>query len=192
VPRPETEQLAEFGWKFLEDCGETPKALDFGTGTGCIAIALAVKCPRAEIWGLDTSSSALALAKRNADRHQVGEKVHFLEASTLDLADPGLRFDLVISNPPYINSSEIGQLQPEVKDFDPLLALDGGADGLDYYRLLATQAGQVLACGGRFMAEFGDGQAEAIRAIFQSQNWIVENIVEDYTRRQRFLIARRE
>ncbi len=101
-------------------------------------------------------------------------------------------FDLIISNPPYIPSAEIATLQPEVRDFDPRGALDGGGDGLDFYRLIASQAAAFLKPGGKVMLEFGDGQAEAIRRIFENEKWIVEAVKEDYSQRARILIVRRD
>jgi len=211
VPRPETELLAELGWNFLSTLNSQPSTcLDFGTGTGCIAIALAVKCPTAKIVATDVSADALALAMRNAVRNGVAERIEFLQgdglaalqnvgqASCLSLSDekktgtggtPVLRFDLIISNPPYIPSAEIATLEPEVRDFDPRGALDGGADGLDYYRLLASQAPAFLKPGGKVMLELGDGQAEAVRKIFETEKWVVEAVKEDYSHRPRILIA---
>ena len=101
-----------------------------------------------------------------------------------------MEFDLIISNPPYISSAEIATLQPEVRDFDPRIALDGGTDGLDFYRLIALQAAAFLKMGGKVMLEFGDGQAEAVKNIFEAQKWIVEAVKEDYSQRARILIAR--
>ena len=101
-----------------------------------------------------------------------------------------MEFDLIISNLPYIPSAEIATLQPEVRDFDPRAALDGGADGLDFYRKLAAEAKPFLQPGGKIMLEFGDGQAEAIRTIFEAEKWIVEAVKEDYSHRARILIAR--
>jgi len=211
VPRPETELLAELGWNFLSTLNSQPSTcLDFGTGTGCIAIALAVKCPTAKIVATDVSADALALAMRNAVRNGVAERIEFLQgdglaalqnvgqASCLSLSDekktgtggtPVLRFDLIISNPPYIPSAEIATLEPEVRDFDPRGALDGGADGLDYYRLLSSQAPAFLRPGGKVMLELGDGQAEAVRKIFETEKWVVEAVKEDYSHRPRILIA---
>lgn len=236
VPRPETEVLAELGWKFLSELavggragsplpadgahGVTrPTGLDFGTGSGCLAIALAAKCPAARLTALDISAEALALARQNAQRNGVAERVEFLESNGFaalpgrdaqrwgerprepQLPDtdgsrghslhPETTFDLIISNPPYIPSAEIETLQPEVRDFDPRSALDGGGDGLDFYRRLAAEASPFLKPGGRIMLEFGDGQAEVIEKIFTAQNWIVEAVCEDYSQRQRILIARR-
>jgi release factor glutamine methyltransferase len=231
VPRPETELLAESGWEFLskleqsphlagghplpagrgEGRGEGRVAFDFGTGTGCIAIALAAKCPSAKIVATDISPDALALARENAVRHNVAERIEFLQgdgfaalqnvgqASCLFPSEkkkletggtPVLRFDLIISNPPYIPSAEITTLQSEVRDFDPRGALDGGVDGLDFYRKLAMEAKPFLKPGGKIMLEFGDGQADVLRKIFEAEKWIVEAVREDYSQRERFLIAK--
>jgi len=217
VPRPETELLAELGWKFLSTFNLQPStALDFGTGTGCIAIALAAKCPNAKIVALDISTDALALAKANAARNQVAERIEFLlgdgfaalqsegrvprvpdSNSEIKIGDSWnsslrkLEFDLLISNPPYIPSAEIATLDPEVRDFDPRLALDGGTDGLDFYRRLAAEAKPFLKPDGKIMLEFGDGQADAIKRVFENEKWIVEAVKEDYSQRARILIARR-
>jgi len=210
VPRPETELLAEYGWNFLVTRHSSPvTALDFGTGTGCIAIALAVKCPTAKITATDVSPDALAVAKENAARNRVAERIEFLpgdgfaalnsmwegrrvgDANSGTAARHPSQFDLIISNPPYIPSAEIPTLQPEVRDFDPRSALDGGADGLNFYHLFASQAAAFLKPGGKIMLEFGDGQAEAVRQIFENEKWIVEAVREDYSQRARILIARR-
>lgn len=192
VPRPETEQLAELGWKFLSNLNSQPStALDFGTGTGCIAIALAVKCPGAKITALDLSADALALAKQNAETNKVAERIEFLHGDGFAALANKAQFDIIISNPPYIASAEIGTLQPEVRDFDPHAALDGGADGLDFYRRLAKEASAFLKPGGKIMVEFGDGQAEDIKKIFESEKWIVEAVQADYSHRARFLVARK-
>ena len=210
VPRPETELLAEAGWDFLNslrgcrrEAAQTEPiaidqslrtlavtALDFGTGSGCIAIALAVKCPGARIMALDASAVALAVAKQNADRNGVSERIEFFRGDGFAALPSGFRFDLLVSNPPYIPSAEIATLQTEVRDFDPHGALDGGPDGLDFYRLLAAQAGPWLQPGGKIMLEFGDGQAAAIRKFFAAPGWSVEAVQMDYTQRDRILIAR--
>ncbi len=209
VPRPETELLAELGWQFLTERRSparlekhaqkhagpeagVPTALDFCTGSGCIAIALAAKCPGAKIIATDISAEALGLANENAARNNVAERIEFRQGDGFAVlkdgwgerprepgsaknqnGSPGVsphQFDLIISNPPYIPSAEIQTLEPEVRDFDPSLALDGGADGLEFYRLIASQAGAFLKPGGRVMVEFGDGHAEAIRKIFDQKS----------------------
>ena len=192
IPRPETELLAELGWKFLEAIKHQPStALDFGTGTGCIAIALAAKCPNAKITALDVSPEALALARQNAGQNQVTEQIEFLQGDGFAALTTGTTFDLLISNPPYIASVEIATLEPEVRDFDPRGALDGGADGLDFYRRLAAEAKPFLNPDGKIMLEFGDGQAEEIKKIFESEKWIVEAVQADYSQRARILTARK-
>jgi release factor glutamine methyltransferase len=170
---------------------QTLKALDFGTGSGCVAIALAVKSPAAEVYAIEILPDALALARQNAARHGVAERIQFLQGDGLAVLPQGMQFDLIVSNPPYVRSAEIDTLQPEVRDYEPRRALDGGADGLDYYRRLAGEAQPFLKPGARIMLEFGDGQAKAIAEIFQAQKWIVEAVQEDYTKRPRILIARR-
>lgn len=193
VPRPETELLAELGWQFLSTVNhQSSTALDFGTGSGCIAIALALKCPLSRIVATDISPDALAVATQNAVRHAVNERIEFQCGSGFAALPVGARYDLILSNPPYIPSREIASLQPEVRDFDPNVALDGGPDGLDFYRLIAEQAASLLKVHGKIMLELGDGQAEPAREIFEAQMWIVETIKQDYNQRSRILIARRE
>ena len=192
VPRPETELLAEQGWQFLSTLNPQPStALDFGTGTGCLAIALAVKCPGAKITAVDVSAEALALAGENAARHHVTGQIQFLRGDGFAAFSTDESFDLIISNPPYIPTAEIATLQPEVRDYDPGTALDGGADGLDFYRRLAREAKSFLKPDGRIMLEFGDGQDGTIRNIFEAEKWIVEAVKEDYSHRARILIARK-
>ena len=191
VPRPETELLAELGWQFLSTLNaQRSNAFDFGTGTGCIAITLAARCPNAKITATDISADALALAKENAERNQVAERIEFLQGDGFAAVPKDEPFDLIISNPPYIPSAEIATLQPEVRDFDPRGALDGGADGLDFYRKLAAEAQPFLKPGGKIMLEFGDGQADDIKRIFENEKWIVEAVKEDYSQRARILIAK--
>ncbi len=193
VPRPETELLAEEGWKFLSTLAPQPStALDFGTGSGCLAIALAAKCPTSKVYAIDVADEALQVARQNAERNHVANRIQFFPGngfSALRDLSP-IEFDLIVSNPPYIPSGEIETLDPEVRDFDPRGALDGGTDGLDFYRRLAGEARDFLKPEGRLMLEFGDGQAEAIKRIFEEQKWVVEAIREDYTQRQRILVAR--
>ncbi len=195
TPRPETELLAERGWTYLNQLSAIAShpctALDFGTGSGCVAIALACKCPSAEVYAIDISPEALLVARQNAARNGVSERIRFLQGDGFAVAPAGIRFDLIISNPPYIPSGEIASLQPEVRDFDPHRALDGGADGLDYGRRLAAEGASFLKSHGCLMLEFGDGQAESLRRVFQAQKWIVEAIEEDYTHQPRIMVARR-
>lgn len=192
IPRPETEILAERAWRFLQQRSEksqTARALDFGTGSGCLAVMLAVKCPGAVIHALDISSEALEVARGNALRHDVAGRILFHQGDGFSALREEGKFDLIVANPPYIPSEEIATLEPEVREYDPKLALDGGSDGLNFYQLLGGMAQNRLAADGRLMLEFGEGQAEKIQEIFEKQKWVVEGIEHDYTQRIRFLIA---
>ena len=195
IPRPETELLAERGWTFLNQLSalnpQPSTVLDFGTGSGCLAVALACKCLAAEVYAIDISPEVLALARENAVRHGVAERIRFLQSDGFAAVPEGTRFDLIISNPPYIRSGDIATLEPEVRDHDPRRALDGGLDGLDYGRRLAVESPRFLKPQARLMLEFGDGQTDRLRQIFQAQKWIVEAIEEDYTHQPRIMIARR-
>jgi release factor glutamine methyltransferase len=188
VPRPETEMLAEMGWQFLKPKVES-EMFDLGTGSGCLAIAIAKNCEGARVVAGDVSTEALKLAKMNAEANDVMGRIDLRIGNGFEVLNPGERFDLIVSNPPYISSSEIESLQPEVRDFEPRGALDGGMDGLDWYRRIAKEARTFLRSGGKAMLEFGDGQHDAIRKIFEEENWIVEAIVDDYTRRPRIVVA---
>jgi len=224
IPRPETELLAEFGWRFLNQlcpagvverdpcsrereasfasdrlssplpipvCSSSPAVLDFGAGSGCIAITLAVKVPGVQVHALEISAEALELAQQNAAHHHRTDQIQFVQGDGLASLPTGVAFELIISNPPYIPTEDIATLEPEVRDYEPRRALDGGADGLDYFRTLAAAAASFLQPEGRIMLEFGDGQAAAVREIFEREKWIVEAMEEDYTRRPRILIAKR-
>ena len=193
VPRPETELLAEQGWTFLHSStlnSQPSTALDLGTGSGCLAVALAHKAPAAQVWATDISPDALEIARQNASRLGLAEHIRFLEGDRFGPLPAGTQFDLLISNPPYIPTAEIPTLQAEVRDHEPHRALDGGPDGLAFYRLFAAEAAPWLKPAGKVMLELGDGQADSIRALFEQQNWIVESILPDYTQRLRIFIAR--
>jgi len=195
VPRPETELLAERAWNYLNQLipkgNPGPAVVDFGTGSGCLAIAVAARSPTARVDALDVSAPALEVARGNALRHSLTERIHFFQGCGFTALPSEARYDLLMSNPPYIRSGEIDKLAPEVRDHDPRVALDGGADGLDFFRLLAHAGAERLNANGRMMLEFGDEQAEAVRELLEKQMWIVEEIVEDYTHRPRIVIARK-
>ena len=189
IPRPETELLVEQVWQFLVPRGDqAATVLDFGTGSGCIAIAIAHKFPPCEVHAIDASDEALRVARTNAER--MGAKVHFHRGVAInDLTSPHT-FDLVVSNPPYIPDAEVETLQPEVSRYEPRLALGGGKEGLDFYRMIASQARGRLAAEGRVMVELGHGQEGAVRGIFEGEGWFVERVVADYAGTPRILIAR--
>ena len=187
VPRPETELLAEEGWKFLNALNRPSAFLDFGTGSGCIAIALCHFATASTGCAIDNSQDALNVARDNATRNKIHDRITFLESDGFSALDPSARFDLIISNPPYIPGAEIATLQEEVRNFDPHSALDGGSDGLDFYRLLAAEAKRFLSPVGKVLAEFGDRQEEKVATIFSSARWNVETIINDYSSRPRMI-----
>jgi release factor glutamine methyltransferase len=191
VPRPETEILAEQGWNFLNSLNRGCTYLDFGTGSGCLAIALCRFAKQSHGTAIDKSPEALAVAAENAAGNSCDNRIQFLQSDSFSAIDSSVSFDLIISNPPYIPTSEIPTLQEEVRRFDPHAALDGGSDGLDFYRLLAAEGMRYLAADGKLMVEFGDGQSEQLHSLFTSDGWNLEAILNDLTGRARILIANR-
>ena len=160
IPRHDTETLVEEAVKRGEGA---KKVLDIGVGSGCIAIALAKKLPGAEVFGVEQSAAALELAMRNAAKH--GAVVTMVNGSLFEPFS-GERFDLIVSNPPYIPTAEIAALQPEVRDYEPCDALDGGPDGLDFYRSIIPAAPEHLDSGGWLLFEVGIGQAGQVLELF--------------------------
>lgn len=166
IPRPETELLVrEMAERLARPVGhDAPLVADIGTGSGCIAVALADALPNATIYATDLSADALDVARRNVRRHGVAERVRLLEGDLLaPLAGLGLegRLAAVLSNPPYVHSGDLPRLQREVQR-EPRLALDGGPDGLAFYRRLLREAGPFLLPGGTLMVEVGQGQAVSV------------------------------
>jgi release factor glutamine methyltransferase len=167
VPRPETETVVEAALDFVMRSGlrlEKLRVLDIGTGSGALLLALLNELTNAVGTGTDVSSAALNVARANAARCRLDSRCTFVAC---DIAT-GLEgpFDLVVSNPPYITHDEIVTLAPEVRDYDPQVALDGGRDGLDAYRSIAGDAKRILAPGGRLFVELGAGQDDPVRALF--------------------------
>jgi release factor glutamine methyltransferase len=168
IPRPETELLVEAALSDIDpDFRDAPwSVLDMGTGSGALLIALLRELPGAEGFGADVSKAALAVARANALRLGVAARAAFGLSSWWSHVPPG-RFDIVVSNPPYIPTRDIASLAPEIRQFEPHLALDGGPDGLGAYRAIASVLPQRLVPGGRVVVEVGLGQADAVAAIFR-------------------------
>lgn len=165
TPRPETEVIVDHALRLFPE-GRPFSLLDLGVGSGAILLAILAERPAARGLGVDASEEALAVARDNAARLGMGGRVALLRGDwTAGLGDAG--FDLVVSNPPYIATDVIETLDPEVRVYEPRLALDGGPDGLDAYRTLAPEILRVLKPGGRFLVEIGFDQRVAVEALFR-------------------------
>ena len=164
VPRPETETVVEAALAPIADRTRALKVLDLGTGSGAILLALLSELPNAVGVGTDRELGALKVARSNAENLGLASRVHFVACDFGAALGGG--FDLVVSNPPYIATRDIASLDADVRDHDPRLALDGGADGLDAYRAIGRDAARLLAPGGRLLVEIGQGQGAAVRELF--------------------------
>lgn len=162
-PRSDTELLVDLALERLPDGGAL---LDLGTGTGCIPIALLATRPDATGLAVDISPQALETARLNAGNNGVADRLGFAEGSWFEPLGQGQAFDIIVSNPPYITSAVVETLAPEVKDFDPRLALDGGPDGLAPYRVIAGGAADWLKPGGHLLVEIGYDQGDSVRTLF--------------------------
>jgi release factor glutamine methyltransferase len=193
IPRPETELLAEQAWRCLNTTvrmnGAAPEVLDWGTGSGCLAIAMAANCASASVQAVEVSPEALEVARRNAARNRVAARLRFWQGDGFRALPGGATFDLIVSNPPYVAHEAIATLPPEVRDYDPHVALDGGADGLEFYRRLADEALAFLKPGGRIMVELGDDQAERVKELFRQNQWQVAPPHCDLNGKPRILVA---
>lgn len=183
IPRPETELLAEKANQALKHLSGHPAALDLCCGSGVLAVSMALDVPNAAVTAVDLSADALAVAMHNAE--QLHADVHFLQG---DLFTPvqDMRFDVIVSNPPYIPSEECRTLQAEVMQ-EPMLALDGGKDGLDFYRRIAHEAADHLLPGGVLLLEVGDGEANKVAAMLAGYT---VQIHEDYQHIPRMIEAK--
>jgi len=164
VPRPESELLVDLGLKILAG-RKRARVLDLGVGSGCIGISLAVNLPDCQVVGVDVSAKALAVARINAGRHNVQNRVSFVRGSWFEPLGDEQRFDLIISNPPYIVRNEIKMLADEVSKHDPVRALDGGEDGLSAYRDIIGKAGKYLNKQGELLLEVGFDQGQNVGGL---------------------------
>jgi release factor glutamine methyltransferase len=190
TPRPDTETVVEFA---LRDFPEHApwRILDLGIGSGAILLALLAERPAAKGLGVDVSEEALAVARDNAASLGLANRVALLRGDwTAGLEDAS--FDLVVSNPPYIATHVIETLEPEVRDHEPRLALEGGADGLDHYRILAPEILRVLKPGGRFAVEIGYDQKDAVEALFKAAGAVLVQTVRDLADRDRVVVGEKK
>ena len=191
TPRPETETVVEAALDLLARDGrknEALRILDIGAGSGAIVLALLAELPRASGVATDISEAALDVARANAERNGLATRCGFVACNMAD----GVRgpFDLIVSNPPYVVHDDIATLQPEVRDYAPKLALDGGRDGLDAYRAIAAQTPSLLAPGGHLIVELGAGQEHAVRELLAAAGLDVGAARSDLAGIPRALAAR--
>ena len=182
IPRPETEFLVERIIKLVDDSIESPLIVDVGTGSGCIAVALAVNVPRAQLIATDLSVAALEVARMNAARHGVARKIQFLQGDLLEpLAIRRLEnsVDVLASNPPYVNEGKPYLVQREVREWEPREALFGGVDGLEFFRRLLVDSPRYLRPGGSLVFEIGFSQLDAIRGIIHGSAWELVDVACD-------------
>jgi len=195
VPRPETEILVERALKHLATINNrgAPRILELGTGSGAIAVALASELPQAEIVATEIAPAALEIARRNASRNGVSNAMRFLQGDLFTALDQELEkdFDLILSNPPYIPRGEIAHLEAEVSRWEPRAALDGGVDGLDFYRRIIEEAPGYLRQGGAVAVEIGAAIGSLVLALFRNNPAYGDTrIHQDYSGRDRVVIAR--
>jgi release factor glutamine methyltransferase len=208
IPRPETEHVIEVTLDRLAlreiragrpqtTSGEGLQIADIGTGSGCIAIALAKELPAANFLATDISPAALAVAKRNATRHAVADRIDFREANLLVPHSPlatrhsPLSFDLIASNPPYIGRREAPSLPVEVRDHEPACALFGGEEGYELYADLITQSAQHLKSGGILVLELGHSSLPAVQPLLDTTNWTSVGVTNDLAGIPRVIAAER-
>jgi release factor glutamine methyltransferase len=199
IPRPETELLAEEVIKTISTSNppftkSELKILDLCTGSGCLALAIAKRFPDAEAYGTDISKDAIRYANENAELNGI-KNVSFLKGSLYEplkqlISKMPLKFDIIVSNPPYIKSDDIPCLQPEINKWEPRNALDGGGDGLKYYRTILSEAPKYLMLNGVIFLEIGEGQADEVSGIAMQNGFRNISVIKDYTGIERIIVAR--
>lgn len=190
IPRDDTCAVAQLAMKqglFLE---QDPRILDLCTGSGCIGLAIAQRVKDARVTLADLSKDALNIARKNVTRHQLSGRVSCVQADALGAAPTYLgKFDMIVSNPPYIPTGEMAELPNSVKDYEPHMALDGGADGLDFYRSIVENYTSALKPGGYLCFEFGMGQGDDVCAILTQHGYTILERVQDFNERERAVLA---
>ena len=190
IPRDDTCAVAELAIKQALFLDKDPRILDLCCGTGCIGLAVASRVKDAKVTLADVSMEALAVAKENTALNKLTGRVRCVQADALKPAFPFLgKFDLIVSNPPYITGQEMLELPVSVKDFEPHLALYGGEDGLDFYRAIAQNFAPALKPGGYLCFEFGMGQGDDVCQILTENGYTILDITRDYNSRERAVLA---
>jgi release factor glutamine methyltransferase len=190
IPRPETELIVESALAALR-AKPSATVLDLATGSGAIAIAIAVNAAGVSVTATDISTPALEVARRNAQRHRCAQSIDFVAGdcfAALPCSHP--KFDLIVSNPPYVAERELARLEPEVARYEPRTALLGGKDGLDFYRRIGREVSAHLAVGGEVIVEVGAGQAEAVIRLLEEGGCCPVEVVRDLSGHERVVRAR--
>ena len=195
IPRPETEMLVERAIDFLRSRNGVQAVCDLCTGSGCIAAAIAKNQPKVMITATDICDKALAVAAENIEHHKLTEKVHLLCGDLFAPIIEGMdqtRFDLVVSNPPYVSTAEFDKLEERVKDYEPKGALFAGDEGLDIYKRIVEQVGEHLKDDGALILEIGFAQGDAVKELLESTGLFAEIVVEkDFSNNDRVVTAKR-
>lgn len=185
IPRPETERVVDIALQILKTV-ISPKILDVGTGSGCIAIALANELPEASVTGIDIDPNMLKLAQKNADLHKINNII--FKQMDIQKEIPKESYNLIVSNPPYIPLNEISDLEKNIKDFEPHIALTDGADGLTFYHRLASVASKILHSNGYLIMEVGqDNHPQKALKLFKNNAFASNKLIQDYNGDDRVL-----
>lgn len=179
IPRQDTEILVEKVIELRGEAGKQQRILDIGTGSGCIAVSLAANIENSEVTAVDISEAALGVAQNNALSNGVADRVKFIKSNLFSALPEDYTFDIIVSNPPYIPTADIDGLEPEVKCFEPMLALDGGLDGLDFYRKISEGAKKHLNANGLLAFEVGIYQADSVSHILSEDGYSNIKVVKD-------------
>jgi release factor glutamine methyltransferase len=196
IPRPETELVVEAALKIIQTAGRQVTIVDLCVGSGCIAVSLAMETGAAHIFAADKSDRALAVARENARKHGVSDRIRFLEGDLFrPLAELDLQgmVDLIVSNPPYVRSGDLAALQPEVRDFEPALALIAGPEGTEIQQRIIVTAPEFLKIHGALIMEMGQGQSDSLmRMVKDAGQYEMPEIVKDLAGIERVIVARRK
>lgn len=191
IPRDDTCAVTAMAIKQALFLDAAPRILDLCTGTGCIGLAIAHRVKDAKVTLADVSKEALAVAKKNVNGQKLSGRVTVFQVDAMKPAAPFLgKFDMIVSNPPYITTDEMAALDHSVKDYEPHLALHGGDDGLDFYRAIVKNFSNALKPNGYLCFEFGMGQGDAVCAILEENGYTILERTRDYNDRERAVLAR--